>query len=322
MIRVQPILASRNMVDPNKDRKLVSMICTYPRWIHAEGRTHRLLSLSEETEFFFAPKTPSLMEDRNLSRNASSSRAIPTRKLIDEVLNNPAMPIFWGKNQAGMQAVEECDEPVSTCGWGGSNITETRERAWLLARDNAVKAAESFLDAGYHKQIINRLLEPFSHIRVLVSATEWSNFFALRIHEDAEPHINFLAKEMKKVYDESIPQRLYPGEWHLPFITYTDEDRTIKDQIMICSARSASLSYRTVDGKEMSSERAKQVHDKLVGSYPMHASPMEHPACADDFGYPEDFRRVLFRKKWQHPELHRNFVGFNQYRATLPGESA
>jgi hypothetical protein len=301
-------------INPNENR-LTTLEVKYPRWIHAEGRTHRLLTLTESEcdDYGLESRTPSLMEDKNLSRNAASSRAIPVSKQIAAIRRDPAVPLFWGANQKGMQAVEECNEIVRICLNGELATTPlNREDAWLEAMNTAIRFAEAFDAAGYHKQIVNRLIEPFSHITVLVSATEWSNFFGLRIHDDAEPHIHLLAERMRRAIKDSTPVSLQPGEWHLPYIEsnerlyYSDDDC-----IAVSVARCASLSYKTVDGQLMTPERAKTLYDKLVGAQPLHASPAEHVACAD---------QLLVEMAWEYPHEHGNFIGFRQHRKMLPNE--
>lgn len=275
-ISATTILRSRNEAAP--EHVLSTILLRYPRWIHAELMTHRVLS-----------------------RNAASSRALPVSKLIQDVLLDPAVPLHWGKNQSGMQASEECDALVKF-----RNDEVTSERAWLRARDNAVNIASAFADAGYHKAICNRLLEPFAHITVLVSATEWANFLELRDHPDAEPHFQMLAKEIRKcLEDESTIQTLKPGMWHLPFI---ERGWNTAEMLKLSAARCASTSYKTVDGFDMTLERAEQIFDKLVNSKPIHASPFEHQAQVDS---------LAGINGWLNPNQHRNFVGFRQYRAML-----
>lgn len=299
-ISAKTILRSRNAAAP--DKVLSTLLLRYPRFIHAEFMTHRAFS-----------------------RNAASSRAIPVKKIIDDILADTAMPIHWGKNQKGMQAHEECDAPVAV-GFGSDDyVFDRREKAWLIARDNAILMAGSFDGAGYHKQVVNRLLEPFMHITVLVSATEWSNFLELRDHPDAEPHIQMLAREIRKcLEDESTIQTLAPGKWHLPFVTTFDEDllyeasggdHNIGVEVLrkLSVARCASTSYKTVDGFDMTLDRAVELHDKLVGSRPIHASPCEHVAQADDV-FDSSF---IGGAGWGQPEEHGNFVGFRQYRRQL-----
>lgn len=288
-ISATTILRSRNAQAP--DKVLSTLLLRYPRFIHAEVMTHRAFS-----------------------RNAASSRAIPVQKLIDDVMENPATPIFWGKNQPGMQAQKECNERVVL---PGNIMSSPREEAWGEARYRALGIAESFARAGYHKQIVNRLLEPFAHITVLVSATEWDNFLELRDHEDAEPHIQMLAQEIRKcLEDENTIQTLQPGEWHYPFISpgewhaYSHEER-----LKLSTARCASTSYKTVDGFDMTLDRAIALHDKLVAARPIHASPAEHLAQADSYNsYAMEPEEHVWDYHWQHG----NFVGFRQYRHQLP----
>lgn len=117
------------------------------------------------------------------SRNASSSRAIPVERLVQDVLDDPAMPVFWGKNQKGMQAAEEL----------AGKDREAAVDYWLEARDYVVDQARALARLGAHKQIVNRVVEPWCHIRVVVTATDWANFFALRRHPDAQPEMRALA---------------------------------------------------------------------------------------------------------------------------------
>jgi hypothetical protein len=301
-ISAKTILRSRNASAP--DKVLSTLLLRYPRFIHAEFLTHRVFS-----------------------RNAASSRAIPVKKMIDDILADTAMPIHWGAAQKGMQADQECDARLRLIVPGGVS----RERAWLWARDEAIRIARAFEAAGYHKQVINRLLEPFLHITVLVSSTEWDNFLELRDHKDAEPHIQMLAREIRKcLEDESTVQTLNPGKWHLPFITSFDEDllyeasggdHNIGVEILqkLSVARCASTSYKTTDGFDMTFDRAVAIYDKLH-TKPFHASPFEHVAQADEF---EDlayhFERPAFKTAacWKHSEEHGNFVGFRQRRRQL-----
>jgi len=281
---------------------LLTVEVRYPRFIHAELMTHRVFS-----------------------RNAASSRAIKTEKLIADVIADPAMPTFWGKNQPGMSAKEECDAPVRLHAfftdssdpdigiWTRESYDTTRDVAWLKGRDRAVELAISFMSAGYHKQIVNRILEPWAHITVCITSTSWANFFALRDHPDAQPEIQVLARAIKDSLKGVEPKALTYGEWHMPYVT--SEDRgllSLEDQIKLSVARCASTSYRTVDGNIMTQERALALHDRLVASEPLHASPTEHQARPDIWNYGN--------YEWNEPKLHGNFTGYIQHRKTLANE--
>lgn len=256
--------------------RLTTLNLKYPRFFHSQLLTHR-----------------------KFSRNASSSRAIPVERLINSVLSETAIPIHWGANQPGMQAANELTAPVEIDGKLYTNIG-----AWNVARDNAVKVANAFAKAGYHKQLVNRILEPFAHINVLVSSTEWDNFFSLRNHADAQPEIEILAKEIINALTTSEPKAFGYYDWHLPFITDEEKDIYNEETLKkISVARCASVSYKTVDGQPMTVERAIAIFDKLYTAKPFHASPFEHIA------------RPLASSL--NERLTGNFDGWIQYRKLL-----
>lgn len=253
------------------DDRLVTVQLRYPRFIHSELMTHRVFS-----------------------RNASSSRAIPVERLIADVITDTAMPLHWGKNQPGMQAREEHKDFVIIPGID-DELELTNKEAWLVARDNAIEVAKAFAKSGYHKQIVNRLLEPFSHINVIVTSNLWNNFFELRNHEDAQPEIRVLAQEIKSAIDNSTPKFLEPGQWHLPYVVEEDYDYVIElnrsnfgghDYYQNCYtklaemsvARCARVSYFTHEGKKPTIDQDLSLYRKLVKAKPLHASPAEHQA--------------------------------------------
>ena len=250
------------------------------------------------------------MTHRVFSRNASSSRAVPVEKLIEDIKRDTAMPIYWGKNQKGMQAEEECDallESLEDCGPGYH-----RETGWESARDEAIDWAQRFHKAGYHKQIVNRLLEPFSHINVVVTATDWDNFFKLRDHKDAQPEIRELAIQMKMAMDDSVPFYLGYGDWHLPYIRDNEKGIISDENLTKCSAaRCARVSYVTHDFKQPVLEDDLKLYERLAGSDPKHMSPLEHQATPD--------KMVSFgtATRWQREKEHGNFKGWVQYRKTV-----
>jgi hypothetical protein len=255
--------------------RLTTMQLTYPRFIHAEFMTHRVFS-----------------------RNASSSRAIPVAKMLEQVRTEPATPIHWGKNQAGMQAKAELEgEDLATAGY-----------LWDKAARMAADIAEEMAALGLHKQVANRILEPFQHIHVIVTATEWENFFNLRAHPDAQPEIQALAYEMLDALKASDPRPLNFGDWHLPYIWPEERSsRNIQMLLKMSAARCARVSYLRHDGLRPRIEEDLDRYEKLVGSNPMHASPVEHQATPD---------RVM-DGKWEAPSLHGNFVGWIQHRQLI-----
>lgn len=295
--------------------RITTLQLRYPRFIHAEFMTHR-----------------------KFSRNASSSRAIPVKRIIADIQEDPAVPMHWGKNIPGMQAHDQIDEKVDIGnGVLGGNFFSpvAKEEAWLLARDACIQVATSFDNAGYHKQIVNRLLEPWSHINVLVTATEFKNFFHLRSHEDAQPEIRILSDMMRLEMEKSQPVLLDPGEWHLPYIRPQDWEtarefakagRITRDEptpeeierllLKVSVARCARVSYLLHSGRETTVEEDLTLCTKLLGSAPLHASPAEHQATPD--GVVAESYGVI---AWANKALHGNFTGWNQYRKTLPFEN-
>jgi hypothetical protein len=283
--------------------ELKTVLARYPRFIHAEELTHRVLS---STPDMVIEINDGVMCDRNLSRNASSSRAIPVSRLIDDILRDTALPIHWGKNQKGMQANEEHDAYIVNPFHGFTTDRMgklySREQIWLLARDNAIAVARAYDEAGYHKQIVNRILEPFAHINVLITATDWDNFFELRDHKDAQPEIQALARAIKAAFADSEPQVLQPGQWHLPFVNDREMDcLDLETQKKVSVARCARTSYLTHEGKPPMVTKDLQLYHDLVGARPLHASPAEHQATPDE----------------NDPDLHGNFRGWIQNRKIL-----
>lgn len=287
----------------NEGIRLTTFQLRYPRFIHAELMTHRVFS-----------------------RNASSSRAIPVKRLIQDIIDDTAMPIHWGKNQKGMQADEECDAMVLNPDPPSyeTPLTFTNEQAWLHARDKAIDMARCFDAAGYHKQIVNRLLEPFSHINTLVTSTSYANWYKLRDHKDAQPEIDVLAKSMKKLHNLCVPRLLQPNEWHLPYITAEERKfLPIENQRYVSVARSARVSYLTHDEKKPVLADDMALFTRLVGSEPLHASPTEHQATPDmpyEHTTMGEIGGYIDGEKWRNPDLHGNFTGWIQNRKNMYDE--
>jgi thymidylate synthase ThyX len=257
--------------------RLTTLEVRYPRFIHSENLTHRVFS-----------------------RNAASSRAIPIRKMIDAVRSDPAMPLWWGRNQSGMQAREEIHPEVRALA----------EAEWKSALADALVHAERLAanDINLHKQLVNRILEPFAWITVIITATEWANFFTQRTHEDAQPELRHIAQMMLAAYRESTPRPVGLGEWHTPLIQ-PDEELTLtqEQKLQISVARCARVSYLSHDGTR---DHAKDIelYERLVdGGANGHWSPFEHVATPLAPG----------DEKWSG-----NFRGWEQYRKRFPQEHA
>lgn len=243
------------------------------------------------------------------SRNASSSRAIPVNKMIEKVRNDPAMPIHWGRNQKGMQADEEL------------NIFDKEQaiQDWRYGALRAVDVAIRISELEIHKQIVNRLTEPFQHIKVIVTATEWDNFFKLRLHPDAQPEIQELARCIRKAMDYYTPIELERGEWHLPYVVAEDCVKTTTDNFVKLSvARCARVSYLNHDNENPDIDKDIALADRLLEAG--HMSPFEHQAT------PMDFAKDTYELTWEKGVTHRdrkdnlwsaNFRGWIMYRKLL-----
>lgn len=209
---------------------------------------------------------PEFLTHRTFSRNARSNRAVPSRVLISEVLRNPFVPEFWGRNQAGMQA--------------GAELTGWRRwvarKAWLWARYPAIAAAWTMARVGLHKQDANRVLNPWQWIDAVVTAgeAEWQAFFALRCHPLADPKIHTIAQMIRAAIEDSTPQHLTREQWHLPY--YTDRSEKPGEETLWASVGAcARVSYRCFDGTHSDEENSK-LGRRLASEKPAHASPLEH----------------------------------------------
>lgn len=285
------ILSSKSSVT---DVNLYTFVLSYPRCILAEVNTHRALS-----------------------RNTSSGRAIPSRKQRERVIDDPFVPVSLGANQKGMQAGEELE------GWRRTAAIQT----WKLARYPMVAASWLLDKLGAHKQVVNRIVEPWTWTQQIVTCTDLQNVFKLRNHKDAEPHFHVLAALMQEqvkhaevlfdrlkystivgldthlALDIGTVQVLKPGEWHLPFVTAEERQADTDTLKMVSTARCARVSYYLPEsGARSDLKRDLELCGRLSGSG--HWSPFEHVATPmEDDAY------------------YGNFRGWKQYRKFFEEES-
>lgn len=253
---------------------------------------------------YWRPIHSEFMTHRKFGRNARSSRAVPNKVLLREPIMEP---LSYGMHKPGMSA--------------GAEMTGLRllaARAVWLGMAQMTRLGVRVLQAlGGHKQWINRPLEWFGAIDVLVTATSWNNFWVLRLDKAAQPEMRILAEVMREAFDGHLPRTLKEGEWHLPFIT-EDERLTmsLEDQKRVSVARCARITHKPFEGAgDIISENARW--HRLVGSHPLHASPAEHQATPD-----RKMTKVGSTVVWMKPYLHGNLDGWLQYRKMLPGECA
>jgi len=246
----------------NTGKEIVTFELVYPRIIHAEILTHRLFS-----------------------RNSASSRAIPIYKVVEMVRENMAEPVHWGKNQPGMQAGEELT---------GFELEAVKD-LWCDAALAAADYSEAMANLGAHKQVANRVTEPYQWMKVVLTYTDGENFLWLRLHKDADPTLYALTKAMVDALDARPAFEIHPGEWHVPYVkrirvggmlkyyteVFLEDDEheiqylTEEEALAVSASCCAQVSYRLLD---MGLDKAKTIYGRLVESEPVHASPFEHQA--------------------------------------------
>lgn len=301
-VAAEVILSSRSI---ETGKRIMSVEICYPRMIHSEFMTHRVMG-----------------------RNAASSRAIPMKRMHMMILDDPALPEKFTMNQAGMQGYE--DAPPEVVSKALRIIGEHRR--------NSIDCAEQLAELGLHKQVFNRYTEAHQHIRVLVTSTEWINFFNLRTDKAAEPTMRVLASHIYEASKGCLTRELQRGDWHLPYLQRHEEEELLRGPasdefdimpgvfpphagkrsrgraltIAVSATRCARLSYNNFTGTRAAWEEDVTLFQKLMGAQPLHASPTEHQATPD--------WQDLYGN-WANPRLHGNLVGWKQSRKFVPEES-
>ena len=297
--------------------RLTTFEIEYPRIVMSEFNTHR-----------------------SVSKNSSSSRAIPVSKMLEHTEKVNLKPIYFGSKQSGMQAGKELD---------GDDLPSAKY-FWEAAMFDAIAWATELDELGVAKEVTNRLVEPFQLVKVVCTSTDWDNFFNLRLHPDADPNICMLAYKMYKAMEESAPVKLKVGEWHLPYVDigwngkgelcYANPNFDFIDleqAIRLSAASCASVSYRT-DG--MTLEKADKIFDMLIKAEVVHSSPLEHCATPivekfdyfdkDDLDTGYEVNLPLHPDSWEDGITHVNKQGdlcsgnlrsWIQYRHLLPNNT-
>lgn len=256
-------------INPSGIRLTTLEIC-FPRFILAEFNTHRVLS-----------------------RNSASSRAIPVAKQLERINKYPFVPEAFPLNKPGMSATEYVRP-------GCIEYMKARD-AWLFGRDKAVQAVEALLELNVHKQTANRLLEPYMYHTVVVTATDWDNFYNLRISPHAQPEINKIATMMQDAMSASTPRELQWKEMHLPYVDDSElEDLGYMEPFKVSAGRCAAVTLLNHQKKEAGRDVART--DGLIANG--HMSPLEHPAVA----------------VWNSDSKSNFHSTWKQFRKFIPGE--
>lgn len=280
------------------NKRLTTFVLEYPRYIHSELLTHRVFS-----------------------KNSASSRAIPIEKFVRSVYDNPAVP-KWTHNKAGMQGDLVTEQ----------SLLDQASIIWMDTRTQVIDKAIQLHSLGIHKQNVNRLLEPWMHMKIILTGTEFDNWFALRDHPMAMPEIALLASYMKEALGDSVPKLLQPGEWHIPFGDQMDfssvvlgfndhqsDKETINEvKLKVSVARCARVSYNNVDGTSSSIEKDLELYARLAGSDPKHLSPTEHQARVPTRVELRQFNSLYIALDnswmWNTGRYFSNLSGWIQYR--------
>lgn len=240
-------------------------------------RGHRLTTMEVVFPRYILPE---VLTHRAFSRNTASSRALPTKALLDHVHVHGYLPQRWFEEAQGMAPKREPH---------GHEAAQARD-GWIAARKEAIKSAHRMLRHGVHHSQANRLLEPYSWTTMLISSTEWNNFFAQRLHPDADSEMYTLAGKMKDALLLGEPTELADNEWHTP---YAAPQQTHAQELSV--ARCARVSYVRHDGTR-DPEKDLALFRRLRDD--CHPSPFEHVARPSPTG-------------------SGNFVGWTQLRSDL-----
>jgi hypothetical protein len=329
--------------------RLHTQLWVAPKFIHQESLRHRAVYIMDFLRSEFDP---------DFSFSVSSSRAIPTHKLLNEARSpyQMAKPVEWGSAQPGMSPGAEVDDTkrvvdmvdvLRDLNWHDGVMVnrfltrrEAVENLWDLHGEISARIAEAMITyTDVHKSIPNRLIEAHVHVHCGATATYngWMNFYGLRLDGAADPTLRALAEASWRTWNESEPRVLRSGEWHLPFVddetwhSYTSMPATpdeVQTMIKVSAGRMARLSYRDFDDAPITVERALAIYERLVGSVPIHASPAEHQATPDDVKEGPATRAAIAGPQfirtndWQHPEQAGNLgPGWRQFRKMLPKEA-
>lgn len=306
-------------------QEIITWEADFPKCILAELNTHKIMV-----------------------SNCQSSRAVPVKKVIEQIRSNPVTPIHWGKNKAGMVAEEELDENVHVPMGDGYFDEYSRDQAWNLTANMIANLMEAWEEAGYHKQIVNRIGEAFTFVRGVITATEIDNFFHLRYHKDADPFMQELAKCMWEAYEQAEAEVLYEGEWHTPYVPHTrnclgnlmyleEEFEPILDgkthviptipleqALKTSSAVCGQVSYRKLDTSE---ETVERVWNNLMGGDTIHASvtghqatPMKYPTLQSTIQFIDGFADGVTHVDKDLDFWSAQFKHWIMHRKTLSGE--
>lgn len=261
-----------------------------------------------------------VLTHKMLNKNAQSSRAVPVNSVLSVNEVNPIIPIVWGKNKGGMSATEVLE---------GEELEKVKA-LWLESAKNAFDSSKKLSELGLHKQWSNRITEPYSRIKVVMSGTEWDNFEWLRDDpEAAQPEIVDLARKIKEAKAGSKPLMLEPRWLHVPYVfrkivqvedtyemRYYAGKYEVPEEVALELSASccAQVSYRKLDD---SLDKALELYDRLFNGAKPHFSPAEHQGVAMKREKASTLDK-LFQSRWESGVSHMDKQG-NFWSGNLKG---
>ena len=223
---------------------------------------------------------------RKFSRNSASSRAIPVETMIQRVRADPAWPLVWPCEQPGMSGGAELR------GMDLNDAEQLFHDVWSFTTQRIGLYLENHPDKAtrLHKSLVNRLIEPFMWHTMLITSTEWENFYRQRCAPTAMPEFRIPAEMVRDAIEASDPVEMDWFEWHTPYIGLNVDDAVLEilDRLRVSVGRCARTSYLTHDGQR---DVAKdiQLYEDTLAKYG-HWSPLEHVA-------------VCLPARWEEPHF-------------------
>ena len=191
---------------------------------------------------------------RALSKSSARSQYAPLSRFVEQTKLHTFYPSWVGRNDSDMKTGSELGE-------------ENEERfryEWMLGASVMCGIAETADKLSVHKQIANRLMEPFQYVTTLVSATEWTNFFKVECASN-QHEMKALAYKMLSAYVESKPEK---NDNHIPFGDQMDHGLSAVEKRLIACARCARIGYDNYDGTRDTDEDLRQAERLMTpGSY-------------------------------------------------------
>lgn len=269
------------------NNRLTSLVLKFPRTVLAEFNTHRVFS-----------------------RNSASSRARSVKATIKEVIENPYIPL-WTINKAGMSghwASPRVEAEATEVYLAGRDAAVRTALALLVGSDRiegfgrddkeiasrysevvdyyydhmySGTGAEPDFGLSVHKQVLNRVLEPYMFHEVIVTSSYFDNFLKLRDHNEADPAIWGVSHLLGEAIAHSEPTI---SEIHAPFSSNLEKTLILgqpwpvaRPHLIKSAMESAQISYNDKSRAIKSTATAERGESLLTAG---HLSPFEHVAVA------------------------------------------